>query len=200
MPTSAVAGAGEYQTSIPLRSPADAALAKTTFLRWIWYAARRSGLRLGGVEDDFATPERVERSLRIVAPTLRLNDSDRETLLAGARLTRYGADETIQSPGQIPTRMTFIVNGRVRLVAKRVDGAVVPVRTVDAGDFIGSTALTREPVTSGAYAVDEVTVLQVDREHMEQLVLRKPLLLQDIGRTIEERDDDVRRALAAAGD
>jgi CRP-like cAMP-binding protein len=71
---------------------------------------------------------------------------------------------------------------------------------VDEGDFIGSTALTREPVTSGAYAVDEVTVLQVEREHMEDLVTRKPLLLQEIGRTIEERNDDVRRALAAAGD
>ena len=200
MPTSAVAGAGEYHTSIPLRSPADAALAKATFLRWVWYAARRSGLRLDDVDDDFATSERLETSLRILTPTLRLDDSDRQSLLAGARITRYGADETIQSPGQVPTRMTFIVNGRVRLVARRVDGAMVPVRTVDAGDFIGSTALTREPVTSGAYAVDEVTVLQVGREHMEELVLRKPLLLQEIGRTIEERDDDVRRALAAASD
>jgi CRP-like cAMP-binding protein len=96
--------------------------------------------------------------------------------------------------------MTFIVNGRVRLIARGADGAMVPVRTVDEGDFIGSTALTREPVTSGAYAVDEVTVLQVEREHMEELVLRKPLLLQEIGRTIEERHDDVLRALAAAAD
>jgi small-conductance mechanosensitive channel len=199
-PSSAVAGAGEYTTSIPLRSPADAAAAKATFLRWVWYAARRSGLHLDGVDDDFSTPERLATSMRILAPTLRLNDSDQQALLAHARITRYGADETIQSPGQIPTRMTFIVNGRVRLIARGADGAMVPVRTVDEGDFIGSTALTREPVTSGAYAVDEVTVLQVPREHMEELVLRKPLLLQEIGRTIEERNDDVRRALAAAGD
>jgi CRP-like cAMP-binding protein len=96
--------------------------------------------------------------------------------------------------------MTFIVNGRVRLIAKAGDGAMVPVRIVEEGDFIGSTALTREPVTSGAYAVDEVTVLQIEREHMEKLVLRKPLLLQEIGRTIEERHEDVLRALAAAGD
>jgi hypothetical protein len=43
-----------------------------------------------------------------------------------------------------------------------------------------------------------VTVLQIERENIEQLVSRKPLLLQEIGRTIEERDDDVRRALVAA--
>ena len=200
VPSSAVAGAGEYKTSIPLRSPADGGAARALFLRWVWYASRRAGLHLDGVHDDFSTPERLERSLRIIAPTLRLNDSDQQTLLPHARITRYGADETIQFPGQVPTRMTFIVNGRVRLIARAEDGAMVPVRTVDEGDFIGSTALTREPVTSGAYAVDEVTVLQVEREHMEELVARKPLLLQEIGRTIEERNDDVRRALAAAGD
>jgi small-conductance mechanosensitive channel len=200
VPSSAVAGAGEYKTSIPLRSPADGGAAMALFLRWVWYASRRAGLHLDDVDDDFSTPERLESSLRIIAPTLRLNDSDQQTLLPHARITRYGADETIQFPGQVPTRMTFIVNGRVRLIARAEDGAMVPVRTVDEGDFIGSTALTREPVTSGAYAVDEVTVLQVEREHMEELVTRKPLLLQEIGRTIEERNDDVRRALAAAGD
>jgi CRP-like cAMP-binding protein len=77
---------------------------------------------------------------------------------------------------------------------------LVPVRTLDEGEFIGSTALTREPVASSAYAVEEVTVLQIEREHIEELVMRKPLLLQEIGRTIEERDKDVRRALAAAVD
>ena len=116
------------------------------------------------------------------------------------RLTRYGADETIQSPGQVPKRMTFIVNGRVRLIARGEDGAVVPVRTLESGDFLGSTTLTREPVLSGAYALDEVTVLHIEREAVEELVARKPLLLQEIGRAIEERQDDVRRAVAAAAD
>ncbi|KAA0082011.1 hypothetical protein CIW52_20250 [Mycolicibacterium sp. P9-64] len=197
-PSTVAAGAGQYSTSIPLRSPADGAAAKATFLRWTWYAARRAELRLDGVEDDFATAERVEKSLRIVAPTLRLNHTDHQEIVSNARVTRYGADETIQFQGQIPKHMSFIVNGRVQLIATGEDGAMVHVRTLDAGDFLGSTALTREPTTSGAYALDEVTVLEIDREHVEQLVLRKPLLLQEIGRTIEERNDDVRRALVAA--
>jgi hypothetical protein len=33
-------------------------------------------------------------------------------------------------------------------------------------------------------ALEEVTVLQIEREHIEQLVARKPLLLRDIGRAI----------------
>jgi CRP-like cAMP-binding protein len=199
-PSSVVAGTGQYSTSIPVRSPADGGPAKAVFLRWLWYAARRAELRLDGVQDDFVTSERVEASLRIIGPTLRLSHTDQQLMLPHVRITRYGADETIQSPGQVPKRMSFIVNGRVRLIARGEDGALVVVRTLDEGDFLGSTALTREAVTAGAYAVDEVTVLQVDREPMEQLVLRKPLLLQEIGRTIEERNDDVRRALAAAGE
>jgi hypothetical protein len=43
-------------------------------------------------------------------------------------------------------------------------------------------------------------VLQIKRDYIEELVARKPLLLQDIGRAIEDRRATVRRALVAAGD
>ena len=199
-PSTVTGGAGQYKTSIPLRSPVDDSTTRATFLRWIWYASRRAGLRLDDVDDDFLTDERMAKSMRIVAPRLRLSESDQQALLPVVRLTRYGGDEAIQMPGQVPKRMTFIVNGRVRLIARGSDGALVPIRTLEEGEFLGSTALTREPVTGGAYALDEVTVLQISREDIEELVLRKPLLLQEIGRTIEERQADVQRALAAAAE
>ncbi|MEU0499126.1 mechanosensitive ion channel family protein [Mycobacterium sp. NPDC006124] len=195
-PSSVTSGAGEYTTAIPLRSPADDSVTRATFLRWLWYASRRAGLRLDEVEDDFGSEKRLETSMRMLAPTLRLNDDDRESLTPSIRLTRYGADEAIQTPGTVPKRMTFIVSGRVRLVARGTDGEIVPVRTLEEGDFLGASTLTREPVTGGAYALGEVTVLQIERADIEELVARKPLLLQEIGRTIEERDADVRRALA----
>ena len=72
------------------------------------------------------------------------------------------------------------------------------VRTLEEGDFLGQTALTREPVTAGAVALTEVTVLEIDREQVEDLVGRKPLLLQEFGRAIEERRRDLRRG--AGGD
>ncbi len=200
MPSSVHKGGLNYTTGIPLRTPADDFATKSLFLRWVWYASRRAGLHLDEAEDEFATPERVEASLRIIAPTLRLSQADQQELLSKARLTRYGTDEYIQSVGQVPKRMTFIVNGRVRLVATGDDGALVPVRTLEEGDFLGQTALTREPVNAAAYALEEVTVLQIDRDDIEELVSRKPVLLQDIGRAIEERRASLRRALAAAED
>ncbi len=199
-PTSRPAGEAEYTTLIPLRSPADDVAARATFLRWVWYAARRGGLHLDGASEEFATAERVQESLRIIAPVLRLTPAEQEELIPHVRVTRYGADEYIQFAGQVPKRMSFVVNGRVRLVVTGDDGAIVPVRTLENGDFLGQTALTREPVSAAAYALEEVTVLQIDRRRIEELVERKPVLLQDIGRAIEERRASARRALAAAGE
>jgi small-conductance mechanosensitive channel len=199
-PSSVRTGALQYNTGIPVRTPADDFAAKSLFLRWVWYASRRAGLHLDEAEDEFATPERLEASLRIIAPTLRLTAADQQTLLPRAELARYGTEEYLQFAGQVPKRMMFLVNGRVRLVASGDDGAIIPVRTLEAGDFLGQTALTREAVTASAYALEAVTVLQIERKYIEELVERKPLLLQDIGRAIEERRANVRRTLAAADD
>jgi small-conductance mechanosensitive channel len=199
-PSSVRSGALEYSTGIPLRTPADDFATKTLFLRWVWYAARRAGLHLDEAEDEFATSDRVQASLRIIAPTLRLNSDDQQELLPRVRLTRYGTDEYLQYSGQVPKRMSFIVNGRVRLAAIGESGELIPVRTLEKGDFLGQTALTLEPVSAAAYALEEVTVLQLDRAEIENLVSRKPLLLQEFGRAIEERRASLRRALAAAED
>lgn len=199
MPKCKVAGAGVYRTQIPLSSPRDASKAQATFLRWIWYAARRAKLRLDGLEDDYyKKPRRLDNALQMIAPTLQLNHVDVGRLRQHVRLHRYGDGEVIQLPGEVPNQMTFIVRGQVQLAARAPDGTMITVRLLDPGDFTGSTALTREPVAAAAYAVDEVTVLIVGRKHMEELVKRKPALLQDIGRYIEERQVQVRRALTAA--
>jgi small-conductance mechanosensitive channel len=200
VPKAVPTGANEYKTSIPLHSPADDGGARATFLRWIWYASRRAGLHLDEAVDDFGAPERMEKSLRVIAPTLQLSSDDQQELLPHIRITRFGTDEALQSTGQIPKRMTFLVHGRVRLTVTAEAGAVVPVRVLEEGDFLGQTTLTREPVRADATALGEVTVVQIEREHLEELVLRKPLLLQEIGRAIEERRTDIRRALAAVGD
>src|SRR5690242_2824466 len=200
VPSSRPGGGLEYRTSIPLRTPADDVAARATFLRWIWYASRRARLHLDEAEDEFETPDRIEASVRIVAPALRLNQADQQELLAHARITRYGTDEYLQFAGQVPKRMNILVNGRVQLVVAGDDGALVPVRTLEVGDLLGHTTLTREPTVTTAYALEEVTVMQINREYMEELVQRKPRLLEDIGRTIEERRTSVQRALAAAAD
>ena len=193
-PVTTVTGSAEYTTVIPVRSPADDVLARSTFQRWLWYASRRAGLHLDGMDDDFPTLARRVDALRKIAPVLRATSPDLEALLPHVTVTRYGADELMQVSGDIPASMSFVVKGRVRLVVTGTDGSVIPVGTLHQGDFIGQTALTREPVVGSAYALGEVTVLQIKRDTVEKLVFRKPELLQDLSQAIDERRDRVREA------
>jgi len=96
--------------------------------------------------------------------------------------------------------MTFITSGRVRVTAPTEDGSLVPVTTLNEGSFLGQTTLTREPVLATARALVEVTAVQIGREHIEEVLQKNPLLLQEFGRLIDERRGHVRRALAAADD
>jgi small-conductance mechanosensitive channel len=195
VPRSVPVGGGEYATSIGLSSPADDGGARSTFLRWIWYAARREELHLDDADDDYSTRQRVEDALRsVVAPALRLTVADQQSLQSCARIVLYGADEIVEYAGQVPAGMTFLVAGRVRLMATAEDGSVVPISTLEEGSFLGLTALTRQPNLASAYALEEVTALEIDRDHLEHLVMREPLLLQNFGNILEERQSKVRQA------
>lgn len=190
------AGAAEYLLTVGLRSPADDSAAQATFLRWLWYAARREGLRLDGAEDDISTPERIEKALRtVVAPALRLSQPDQQALASHARIVRYGANEIVEHAGRVPDKMTFLLAGGVRLTATARDGTAVAVGGLDEGSFLGVTALTRQPNLSDAQAIDEITALEIDRDHLVELVTSKPLLLQDLGRAIDERRARVHEAM-----
>ena len=200
VPRSIPVGTAEYRTTIGLSSPADASAAKATFLRWAWYAARRENLHLDEADDDFSTTERVDHALRtVVAPALRLGTEDQRSLQSCARIVRYGADEIVEYAGQVPTGMTFLLSGQVQLTTTADDGSVVPVSTLVEGSFLGLTTLTRQPNLANAYALEEVTALEIGREHLEHLVMHEPLLLQDFGRTLEERRSKVRQARAVGG-
>jgi CRP-like cAMP-binding protein len=194
-PTAVAAGSGEYLVSMGLKSPADDGAARATFLRWIWYAARREGLHLDGADDDFSTLARVQMAMRtVVAPALRLSHTDQQSLTPHAKMVRYGTDEVVQFAGEVPTAMTFLIRGCVRLTTTAEDGAVLSVSMLEAGSFLGLTTLTRQPNLTTAYALEEVTALEIDREHIEDLVMRSPRLLQELGRIIEDRRKESSRA------
>ena len=132
----------------------------------------------------------------MVGRSLHLSRTDQELVREHVRVVRYGVGEIVQERGTVPVRMMFVVSGRVRLEV-RSGGAVVGIRTLERGDFLGQTALTREQVKADARALDELTVAWIDRQSMESLVLRRPLLMQEIGRVIEERRASMRRVTAA---
>ncbi|MGV0698642.1 mechanosensitive ion channel domain-containing protein [Mycolicibacter sinensis] len=184
-PGSVALGGGEYRTTVALDSPDDDGPAQATFLRWLWYAARREGLHLDDSDDVFSTPERVAEALRtVVAPALRLTDADQQAVAPYAAVVRYGADEVLEQAGHVPTAMIFLTEGSVRLTT---EDPAVPGATLRHGAFLGVTTLTRQASQFDARAVEEVTAVVIDREHIEELVMAKPLLLQELGRIIDQR-------------
>ncbi len=102
-------------------------------------------------------------------------------------MVRYGTDEIVQYAGEVPTAMTFLIKGSIRRTFTTDDGSVIPLSLLEEGSFLGLSTLTRQPSLHGAYALEEVTALEIEREHIEDLVLRTPLLLQELGRIIEDR-------------
>ncbi len=199
-PTAVPIGDLKYRTKIPLRSPADDGDAEAIFLRWIWYAARREGLHLDEADDVFTDPDLLTNAIRtVVAPTLQLTVEQQAEMARHAAIERYAAGELILGTGVVPEAMLFIMSGAVLLTADAPDGSRTEAGTLEEGAYLGQSTLVRHP-TSGSYiAIDEVTLVRVERDAIERLVQRNPLLLQEFGRSIEERrttfmrliDDDI---------
>ncbi|MBF4600196.1 mechanosensitive ion channel [Frigoribacterium sp. VKM Ac-1396] len=196
-PVAVPLGGTDYELSFDTRGPALEGAALATFRGWLWYAARRAGLALDGdATDDFVTPERTEQAVLAIAPTLNLSAEDTPALVPLVRLERYAAGEVVLPAGVVPEAVRFVLHGAVSLGATLPDGAVVPVTRVEAGDYVGQTALTREVTSTNAVALTEVAVAVVPTSTLDDLVRVRPRLAREFGDVIERRRDQARAALA----
>lgn len=185
-------GAGAYGVSIPVAGPADAGRALSTYLSWLWYAARRRGFALDGdATDPLAEPGRLVEALEAVSGTLHLKDDDREALLATAHLERYGVGEVVLPSGVVPDEVRVVVTGRA-VLALDVDGGRVEFATAEKGDIIGQTALTRERSVAVTVAGEILTVVVLPLATVDELIRNRPRLAAEIGESLE-----LKRSLAA---
>lgn len=192
-------GAGRFTVSIPLEGPADVSRALSLYLAWLWYAARRRGLALDGdATDPIAAPERLDEVIAQTASAMHLTEDDRGVLREHARLLRFGAGEIVLPQGIVPDEILFLVSGRVRLSIPAAGGRI-DFATVEPGDYIGHTALTRERTQALATAADMLTVLAVPLDTLDTLVRTRPRLAAEIGRSLEFKRALAAEALATAG-
>ena len=134
----------------------------------------------------------------VVAPTLKLTAEQQTTIAPHARIERYGKGELILLSGVIPAGMSFVMSGTVLLAADAEDGSRLEVGRIEPGGFLGQSTLIRQPVSGSTYALDEVTLVHVEREAIERVVQKSPALLYEFGRSIDERRASVLRALGNA--
>ncbi len=195
-PSAAPMGGTTYSVSFEVRGPSQEGEALALFRLWLWYAARRAGLGLDGdTTDDFVTEERRKAAVATIAPTLYLSNDDAVALEPVVRLERYAAGETIMRPGVVPTTIRFVLSGSVELRVPFEDEQL-PATRVEAGDYVGQTALTREVVQTNQVALTEVAVLAVPVEAVDTIVRSSPQLAKDIGAVIDRRHQDVADAVA----
>lgn len=197
-PTARLLGDSKYAIGIPVVGPAMEEPTISLYLSWLWYAARRAGLHLDGdLTDDYDTAERRSELLQELAPTLRLDAEELPALLDVIRLERYGAGETLQLAGEIPTSMGIIARGRVQALSPTDDGSLVRIGQLAQNEMIGMAAITRQPVGLNYVALDDLTVLRIPASDMIELTRRKPALARQIGQELDLRRKAVAEALSA---
>jgi small-conductance mechanosensitive channel/CRP-like cAMP-binding protein len=191
-------GKASYSVSLPIASPVLESEAVSTFLAWVWYAARRNKLALDNDSTDpVATPERLREALDYVAPVMRLTASDVAAIQAQCSLEQYGAGETIQRTGSVPDSIRVLLEGTLQAYVPYDDGQL-PLLKLSRGDYIGQTSLTREATVTTVVAPRPVLMLRIPREVIDGLVKERPALAREIGETMDLRRRLAREAVAAA--
>ncbi|PRB08227.1 hypothetical protein CQ047_12745 [Microbacterium sp. MYb72] len=179
------AGSGSYAVTIPVAGPADASVALSMYLSWLWYAARRRGFALDGDSTDpLAEPHMLAHALTVIAPTLHLREEDTEPLMSSARLERYGVGEVVLPSGVVPDEVRVVVSGRAA-IAVEADGGRIDVGTAEKGELIGQTALTRERTQAVTVAGEILTVVVLPLDVVDELVRTRPRLASEIGESLE---------------
>ncbi|WP_185022846.1 mechanosensitive ion channel domain-containing protein [Curtobacterium sp. PhB115] len=196
-PVAVPAGGAAYDLSFEVRGPSQEGEALAQLRMWLWYAARRAGLGLDGdTTDDFVTDARRQDALASIAATLYLTGDDTAALAPVVRLERYAAGEVVHRVGSVPDAVRFVLSGSVDLRVPFED-AELPATRVEAGDYIGQTALTREALLTTAIALTEVAVLVVPATALDAIVRSTPALARDMGDVIDRRRAEVSAAVSA---
>ena len=173
---------------MPITTPAEQGAATNQLMHRLWYAARRAGLHLDDAEldetDDAAASSTHSRRL---VTTFGLDDDSVEVIAAAGTFVGYGEGEVVQAVGSIPEAVAFITEGAVALTARTEDGRELVIGRLGVGDYLGTTALTRQRVLTGAVALRDTTLLSIPRDTMNAVVQRNPHLARMLGETIDLR-------------
>lgn len=182
----------------------DTAIASDVRSR-LWYALRRSGLRLSRTAERGALPhhhveedEQPQRRevLREVEALRSLDDESLDSLAQRMRRFEFTAGETIFHQGGVGTTLYIIDHGEVG-VRLATDGSLAEIARLRRGDLFGEHALlTGEPRVASCVARSEVACYAIDRASFDDLLATHPEIADVLARLSRDRSE----ALAAQRD
>jgi uncharacterized membrane protein len=113
--------------------------------------------------------------LRDVPLFALLDDDERAVLAAQLEVTRFAPRQRIYKIGDPGGRAYVMVSGTVRVTTVDEDHQDVVVDQPGPGEFFGFASMIDEtPHQTSAVALEEAVCLEVDRNDIETLLLRKP--------------------------
>ena len=190
----------KYEVEIPITSPGDAYRAIKMFRTRLWYAARRANLHLDrDLTDNYNTHANILDAVIKFAPALYLAQEDIPILAQKVRLERYGAGEIVQRIGEVPNGHRYVLSGSTTMATPTGDGGLVPFATMDEGDVLGLSALTRQGLQASQTANTDLAVLFVPVAVLDELVKTRPRLAKDVGTELDNRRTLAAAALDAVG-
>ena len=174
----------------------------------IWYAFRRDGIRIPfPVTDLFVHTSAPVSPLEegdVAAglgrvPLLAPLTPDELARLAGqVRRLPYARGEAIVREGEPGDSIYLIERGEVAVLIGGGDGDRHTLNRMSAGDHFGEMSLlTGEPRSATVMAESDVSVLQVNRDAFEQILVANPALLEPISQIAAHRQEAQRESRRA---
>jgi small-conductance mechanosensitive channel len=173
------------------------------FMTRLWYACRRHGLTIPyptAVEIGMDPAEVAARQPAGAAallepfPHFRMADATgRQRLPEHATVRDYAAGEVVVAEGDRLEGLHLVTRGKAELAVTAASGRHHRLDVVERGGYFGETSLGGEPSELTVTALEDLTVVVLDRDGLGLLLERSPQLAREMGGLI-----DVRRQAAQA--
>ncbi len=172
------------------------------FMTRVWYAARRNGLVVPfptqttyEYRPQMPVPEPVQPPAEVLARIplfVPLEPAELESLSSACERLHFGRGEFVVRQGD-PGDALYVVLTGVARVTLRTDGAEREVARLASGEFFGEMALlTGEPRSASVTAAEDLVVLVIHKDALQDVLLRRPALVQEMAGIVELRRQGLR--------
>lgn len=166
----------------------------------IYFALRRANAPVASIattvelQKDTPAPDQ-QQELALAGAAFKKSPIGRsltedEVKLVAHRLKRswFAPGEAIVKQGEAGESMFVILHGSVSVMLAADSGAPQQIATLESGSFFGEMSLlTGDTRTTSVIAIDNVECAELDKEHLEDIMLRRPELAREISTTLDER-------------
>ena len=173
----------------------------------LWYALRRQGINIpfpirdvqhAHIERRQKLEDRKQLSMQIIAllenvPLLTpLSNEDLKKIADEATIQDYGIGETIVRQGEAGSSLYIILSGACDILLETDGRMTKKVASINKGDFFGEMSLlTGETRSATVKALENATVIRVDKTLFSEIIASNPNIPEQIGSIMAQRQQDL---------